>query len=1169
MGSGPNSSGETSPVLEEEGETGDVQEKNVSTPFPTLVSVMESASTSEHELNFECSPSPPPKPSSSSVSPQVHTHIVADMRPPSFSGVSTCQPLLQNPVMPSEVSTPEPSPEVVVYGYCDSDADSDRIGGGSEKLGSSLGSPQTMPQVLPFVPPPLPPFLPPQLMLQSTILKGDEMPPSTHIGLDIDPTSASSVGYDVTRVRDANPKETLEASLDCHNSNLVLATRHDVYAGGVGIVDDSDDDVDLFMDQFMEHYNVDREEDQRDDEARFGLQDQEEPGQEEGDDALLLARVDKRVVVDEDKDETQMQLSSRPVAAAATPLVDITDAGSLSSSETMSGVPASATLTSAFLNNSRALLAPTLRHGTRIRTTTTNVKLDNETDDSPLPHDSYTCPCPSLRQNAEMELGLDRLTSLSTPSVSDSTPPASATWSPSDSASVSRSRSFSSTYTTLSFGSESESSCPHSSVGDDETHANRYSNGIQHPPSQPSIVMKSPVDTVLHAEVSVLGSPPPLSRPFTGNEDISYIVSVSSPFSISPPLCGPETVKDGDTKTNDGSTTTSHHDVDRDDGNNGARIEDGAGEVAGESFDPHQLWVGEVLSQKRDEGIMRKKLEQAMEMDEDVDSEVGHEVEWEYIVGDKAITGSNGRLDVTFTGHVREEEEHAIAIVTPDAMPTEPDMTSAQHSPPSPATSLIMPSMTLSTSHTLLNGSSTAVAAALAMSSSSTAHKSGGSVSNVNIRTELSNAPPISSTPSLSSKLPIASGKGDNMFHESESEEDEEETEDEDEDEDEDDDHQDYEDDDIPLANCIPGALSAQRSIRQQVRQEREKKKQEKVLRHQAETTRTRLMTLRPGTSSSSSSQTNTYHQHPERQQQPRGSRQHTLTENSSISLNPFSAEDLAKKLRDINRLDGVDAATNSAPVSSTSLYQYQQRALLSRHGSKSLTRSLGDVYAVPVTEALPPIPRIGSPIPHPHRTKSIKDSSNHHHTHPSPSPIPSHHNRSLSRSRNSLERSSMTVQEPVPSIPDDRHKIFKSRSFSSRAGITKISGDDADRPLRATSHRLRQVPVPVPVLPSQIPPANPLPVGTSKSELVVQQRVFVGNMQRFNMVEIGVSTTAGDIIEMIEAEGSLKDFAGSGGWMVFEVAQDFGMGTFFSFFVSSASLVSTVFFYRTAHKEL
>ena len=55
-----------------------------------------------------------------------------------------------------------------------------------------------------------------------------------------------------------------------------------------------------------------------------------------------------------------------------------------------------------------------------------------------------------------------------------------------------------------------------------------------------------------------------------------------------------------------------------------------------------------------------------------------------------------------------------------------------------------------------------------------------------------------------------------------------------------------------------------------------------------------------------------------------------------------------------------------------------------------------------------------------------------------------------------------------------------------------------------------------------------------------------MGDMQRFKMVEIGASTTAGDVTEMIEAEGSLTDFtaAGGGSWMVFAVAQDFGMGT-------------------------
>ncbi|KAF8891964.1 hypothetical protein CPB84DRAFT_1816263 [Gymnopilus junonius] len=59
---------------------------------------------------------------------------------------------------------------------------------------------------------------------------------------------------------------------------------------------------------------------------------------------------------------------------------------------------------------------------------------------------------------------------------------------------------------------------------------------------------------------------------------------------------------------------------------------------------------------------------------------------------------------------------------------------------------------------------------------------------------------------------------------------------------------------------------------------------------------------------------------------------------------------------------------------------------------------------------------------------------------------------------------------------------------------------------------------------------------------MVSHQRVFVGNLQQFNMVEIGPTTTAGDVLSLMDAQGALNGWAGSGGWMVFEVAQDFGM---------------------------
>ncbi|KAI0754706.1 hypothetical protein C8Q80DRAFT_1093798 [Daedaleopsis nitida] len=56
------------------------------------------------------------------------------------------------------------------------------------------------------------------------------------------------------------------------------------------------------------------------------------------------------------------------------------------------------------------------------------------------------------------------------------------------------------------------------------------------------------------------------------------------------------------------------------------------------------------------------------------------------------------------------------------------------------------------------------------------------------------------------------------------------------------------------------------------------------------------------------------------------------------------------------------------------------------------------------------------------------------------------------------------------------------------------------------------------------------------------QQRVFIGNMQRFCLVEIGSGTSAGDVLNMVDGQGALDQAAGSGGWMLWEVSQDFGM---------------------------
>ena len=62
--------------------------------------------------------------------------------------------------------------------------------------------------------------------------------------------------------------------------------------------------------------------------------------------------------------------------------------------------------------------------------------------------------------------------------------------------------------------------------------------------------------------------------------------------------------------------------------------------------------------------------------------------------------------------------------------------------------------------------------------------------------------------------------------------------------------------------------------------------------------------------------------------------------------------------------------------------------------------------------------------------------------------------------------------------------------------------------------------------------------------ETLMQQRVFVGNMQRFSVVEIGARTNAREVIADVVAKGDLTpEEARSGDWMLFEIANDFGMG--------------------------
>lgn len=59
----------------------------------------------------------------------------------------------------------------------------------------------------------------------------------------------------------------------------------------------------------------------------------------------------------------------------------------------------------------------------------------------------------------------------------------------------------------------------------------------------------------------------------------------------------------------------------------------------------------------------------------------------------------------------------------------------------------------------------------------------------------------------------------------------------------------------------------------------------------------------------------------------------------------------------------------------------------------------------------------------------------------------------------------------------------------------------------------------------------------------MMQQRIFIGDMQRFGVVEIGSKTNARDVVEELASRGDLApEEVAQDDWMVFEMANDFGM---------------------------
>ncbi|KAG5636494.1 hypothetical protein H0H81_007828 [Sphagnurus paluster] len=381
-------------------------------------------------------------------------------------------------------------------------------------------------------------------------------------------------------------------------------------------------------------------------------------------------------------------------------------------------------------------------------------------------------------------------------------------------------------------------------------------------------------------------------------------------------------------------------------------------------------------------------------------------------------------------------------------------------------------------------------------------------------------------------------------------------------------------DDDIPLAQRIPTALRAQNTIRRQVREERDQRRAAREARATEASTSSSIprshFARPPGAGQGqptgiSSSQEAALHA----SRSTRRPRTKTLP---SSEMQPFSPDDLTQKLQTVE----VSEPSNSTlrPL------QLRPRSNTTKSGSRpgSAGRGLREPTSPYPASPLPTSPYPASPLPtSPYPTSAYPTSpfptspfpTSPFFNSPPKSPAPLRAMRSFHRTEGRKFEDHSTIP-----LPADASKLGRSltrvspRDDSSRdrSYPTRVSQDEPSpnqalgRKSGEESRKLKVFPdtrsarssaeVERPPRPSlqQRAPVPPLPVSdrpTSPMNArgpVIQQRVFIGDMQRFNMVEIGPSTNAGDVIDMVEAQGSLKGWVGTGGWMVWEVAQDFGM---------------------------
>ncbi|KAI0338854.1 hypothetical protein BDW22DRAFT_1337212 [Trametopsis cervina] len=352
-------------------------------------------------------------------------------------------------------------------------------------------------------------------------------------------------------------------------------------------------------------------------------------------------------------------------------------------------------------------------------------------------------------------------------------------------------------------------------------------------------------------------------------------------------------------------------------------------------------------------------------------------------------------------------------------------------------------------------------------------------------------------------------------------------------------------DDDIPLAQKMPTALKAQRTIRRQIKDEREERKRARSLRRPGTADRSipvsplhitkalpldrsippsPLPPLRPPVESISVGPRPAppnIHELPRQSASAPVGRARTKTMPSQPT-SPFSMGELTKKLLRVQTVSQSNGH-GAPPTPSTSTH-----------------RQSHDAANVPLPRT--PLGSKDAPAEYSHRTSAARSAQDGH----------VGMQQRLMHMR-SFHRPRTATDEPAPPVPMAGADLQRSASKKHREAQSAVNSHlsreeervSLDRARSTRSHSRRPSAEPSGRVSSDNarPPMPSLPSGevfAGVTQTAYQQRVFISNLQRYCQVELTSTSTAHEVLELLQHQNALDGSAS--GWMIFEMCQDFGM---------------------------